>query len=174
MGRKKLSMSEKIRRFLMANPNAKPQYVADQLGVKPSLVYAVKYKGMKISPAVPKPKEVNIDAVHKNGKFSVTVPVSPAVQQELFPKAKFHEDVTRLAHDPKDDVVNHPAHYKAGGIETIDFIEAKLTREEFIGYLKGNALKYASRVGKKGDADIDAGKMAWYAMKLRDVLNTTA
>ncbi|MFN9911697.1 MAG: DUF3310 domain-containing protein, partial [Pirellulaceae bacterium] len=39
------------------------------------------------------------------------------------------------------DLVNHPPHYKAGGIETIDFIEAKLTREEFIGYLKGNALK---------------------------------
>jgi hypothetical protein len=68
-------------------------------------------------------------------------------------------------------MVNHPPHYKAGGIETIDFIEAKLTREEFIGYLKGNALKYASRVGKKDDAEVDAGKMAWYAMKLRDMLS---
>jgi hypothetical protein len=68
-------------------------------------------------------------------------------------------------------LVNHPPHYKAGGIETIDFIQAKLTREEYIGYLKGSALKYASRIGKKGAPDIDAGKMAWYATKLRDVLN---
>jgi len=159
MGRKRLSMSEKVRRFLAANPNAKAKYVAEQLGVKISLVYAVKYKKTnKVSPAVPKAKPVNIDAVHKNGKFSVTVPVPEAVQKELFPEAKA-------------DLVNHPPHYKAGGIETIDFIQAKLTREEYIGYLKGSALKYASRIGKKGAPDIDAGKMAWYATKLRDVLN---
>jgi hypothetical protein len=171
MGRKKLSMSEHIRRYLAKNPQAKAREVAAALGVKVSLVYAIKYK----KPKAPSPtlKEVNIDAVHNN-TFSVTVPVPPAVQQELFPKAKVHEDVTRLAHNPKDDLVNHPAHYKAGGIETIDFIQAKLTKEEFIGYLKGSALKYASRVGKKGEAEVDAGKMAWYAMKLRDVLNTTA
>jgi hypothetical protein len=146
-------MSEKVRRFLAANPNAKAKYVAEQLGVKISLVYAVKYKKTnKVSPAVPKAKPVDIDAVHKNEKWAppTLLPVPPA---------------------PKADMVNHPPHYKAGGIETIDFIQAKLTREEYIGYLKGNALKYASRIGKKGAPDIDAGKMAWYATKLRDVLN---
>jgi len=158
MGRKRLSMSEKVRRFLAANPNAKAKYVAEQLGVKISLVYAIKYKKKTPSPAVPKAKPVDIDAVHKRNTFRVTVPVPEAVQKELFPEAKA-------------DLVNHPPHYKAGGIETIDFIQAKLTREEYIGYLKGNALKYASRIGKKGAPDIDAGKMAWYATKLRDVLN---
>jgi hypothetical protein len=145
-------MSEKVRRFLAANPNAKAKYVAEQLGVKISLVYAIKYKKKTPSPAVPKAKPVDIDAVHKNEKWAppTLLPVPPA---------------------PKADLVNHPPHYKAGGIETIDFIQAKLTREEYIGYLKGNALKYASRIGKKGAPDIDAGKMAWYATKLRDVLN---
>ena len=170
MGRKKLSMSEKIRRFLLANPNAKAKYVAEQLGAKVSLVYAIKYKKKAPSPAVPKAKPVDIDAVHKNGKsntFSVTVDVPEAVQKELWsPLAIATSNVS-----VKPDMVNHPPHYKEGGIETIDFIQAKLTREEFIGYLKGNALKYASRMGKKGDADVDAGKMAWYALKLRDVLN---
>jgi len=149
-------MSEKIRRFLAANPNAKAKYVAEQLGVKISLVYAIKYrKTNKVSPAVPKAKPVDIDAVHKKEGWS---PLAVATSNVSV----------------KPDLVNNPPHYKAGGIETIDFIQAKLTREEFIGYLKGNALKYASRVGKKGNADIDAGKMAWYAMKLRDVLNITA
>jgi hypothetical protein len=145
-------MSEKVRRFLAANPNAKAKYVAEQLGVKISLVYAIKYKKKTPSPAVPKAKPVDIDAVHKNEKWAppTLLPVPPA---------------------PKADLVNHPPHYKAGGIETIDFIQAKLTREEYIGYLKGSALKYASRIGKKGAPDIDAGKMAWYATKLRDVLN---
>lgn len=138
MGRKKLSMSEKIRRYMEANPNAKPRDVATALEVKPGLVYAVKYKRTNIV-SVPKAKPVDIDAVHKS--------------------------------QPKPDLVNHPPHYTAGGIETIDFLQAKLTRDEFIGYLKGNVLKYGSRLGKKGNTDIDAGKMAWYALKLRDVLS---
>ena len=61
-----------------------------------------------------------------------------------------------------NDNVKHPAHYCDGGIETIDYIRAKLTPEEFIGYCKGNALKYISRAGKKGDASEDLAKAAVY------------
>ena len=57
-----------------------------------------------------------------------------------------------------NDNIKHPAHYTDGGIETIDFIRAKLTPEEFAGYCKGNALKYISRAGKKGDAAEDLAK----------------
>lgn len=46
------------------------------------------------------------------------------------------------------DPVNHPPHYKAGGIETIDFIEAK-----DLNYRLGNVIKYISRAGKKVDSD---------------------
>ena len=60
------------------------------------------------------------------------------------------------------DMVNSPPHYLTGGIETIDYIKAKLTAEEFKGYLRGNVLKYASR--KKGGDDM--GKAAWYADRL--------
>jgi len=71
--------------------------------------------------------------------------------------------------EPKADMVNHPPHYTAGGIETIDDIQAKLTPEEFRGYLRGNILKYSSRAGLKGDADEDLGKMVWYANKLKSL-----
>jgi hypothetical protein len=149
MGRKKLSNAERARRFIAANPNAKPKAIAAALEIPVASVYAAKYK---TPVAKAKPKEVNIDKVHeKEGWSPLTVATTNV--------------------SVKPDLVNHPPHYKAGGIETIDFIEAKLTREEFIGYLKGNALKYASRVGKKDDAEVDAGKMAWYAMKLRDMLS---
>ena len=60
------------------------------------------------------------------------------------------------------DMVNSPPHYLTGGIETIDYIKAKLTAEEFKGYLRGNVLKYASR--KKGGDDM--GKAAWSADRL--------
>ncbi len=49
------------------------------------------------------------------------------------------------------DNVNHPAHYVDGGIETIDFIRAKLEGIAFIGYCLGNVLKYISRWNKKDD-----------------------
>ena len=66
--------------------------------------------------------------------------------------------------DWEADMVNSPAHYTKGGIETIDFIQAKLSPEEYRGYLRGNLLKYASRMGAKGEDD--AGKAAWYADRL--------
>lgn len=61
-----------------------------------------------------------------------------------------------------NDNIKHPAHYTDGGIETIDFIRAKLTPEEFAGYCKGNALKYISRAGKKGSAAEDLAKAKVY------------
>ena len=64
----------------------------------------------------------------------------------------------------RPDMVNSPPHYTKGGIETIDYIKAKLSPEEYRGYLRGNLLKYASRLGDK-DSD-DAGKAAWYADRL--------
>ena len=64
----------------------------------------------------------------------------------------------------RPDMVNSPPHYTSGGIETIDYIKAKLSDEGYRGYLQGNLLKYASRIGKKGSDD--AGKAAWHAHRL--------
>ena len=47
-----------------------------------------------------------------------------------------------------EDSIN-PEHYKKGGIETIEYMKAKMSKEEFYGYIKGNALKYISREGLK-------------------------
>ena len=57
------------------------------------------------------------------------------------------------APEPVSDPIN-PSHYQVGGIETIDYMRAKSTPEEFEGYLRLSALKYLSRVGHKhGDHD---------------------
>lgn len=55
------------------------------------------------------------------------------------------------------DNVNHPAHYKVGGIETIDFIEAKS-----LGYNLGNVVKYITRADHKGSLIEDLKKARWY------------
>jgi hypothetical protein len=68
-----------------------------------------------------------------------------------------------------NDMVNHPPHYTYGGIETIEFLEAKSTPAEFAGYLRLNCLKYLSRAGHKEDAVQDYKKAAWYLNKLIEV-----
>jgi hypothetical protein len=55
------------------------------------------------------------------------------------------------------DSVNHPTHYTSGGIETIDFIEAKK-----LGYNLGNVVKYITRSGLKGNQLEDLRKAQWY------------
>jgi len=58
--------------------------------------------------------------------------------------------------------VDHPSHYTTGGIETIEVLKAKLTPEEFKGYLKGNILKYMLRATYKGKEAQDYEKALWY------------
>lgn len=60
------------------------------------------------------------------------------------------------------DPVNHPSHYQIGGIETLDLIEEMLSQEEFIGYLKGNIIKYRERHPYKGKSDQDLEKAKFY------------
>lgn len=57
----------------------------------------------------------------------------------------------------KHDEVNHPPHYKAGGIECIDYLEAKC-----FGYHLGNAVKYITRSSLKGKPEQDIKKAIWY------------
>ena len=63
--------------------------------------------------------------------------------------------------EKKADPVNHPPHYKSGGVETIDFIEAK-----DLNYRLGNVVKYVSRAGRKATDPIeDLKKAAWYLQR---------
>lgn len=65
------------------------------------------------------------------------------------------------------DNVNHPAHYTAGGIETIDFIAAKLGAAGFRAYCVGNALKYLSRWDKKNGTEDLAKAEVYIGWSLR-------
>lgn len=64
----------------------------------------------------------------------------------------------------------NPDHYKTGGIETIEYMKAKSTPEEFKGHLRLTALKYLSRFGKKDDELQELKKAKWYLDKLIEEL----
>lgn len=61
-------------------------------------------------------------------------------------------------------------HYRSMGIQPWDAMHAWLPKEQFIGYLRGNALKYLSRAGAKGPAREDYEKAQHYIAKLLEVL----
>ena len=61
-------------------------------------------------------------------------------------------------------------YYDAGGIETLDIVRAKLTREQYIGFLLGTSLVYQCRMMHKGQSLSDARKAANYATWLADEL----
>lgn len=67
------------------------------------------------------------------------------------------------------DAIN-PEHYKFGGIETINYIIAKLGIEGAINFCLGNVIKYVSRESHKNGLE-DLKKAQWYlnkAVELRD------
>ena len=64
------------------------------------------------------------------------------------------------------DVVNSPPHYKTGGIEAIEGIEASMGPEAYAGYLKGNIMKYMWRYERKGKPIEDLKKARWYLDRL--------
>jgi len=69
-----------------------------------------------------------------------------------------------------DDIQVSGNHYKDMPIQPWHVMESVLTREEFIGFLKGNVIKYSLRAGRKEGSD-DAGKARHYMQKLSEVTN---
>lgn len=54
-------------------------------------------------------------------------------------------------------------HYDAGGIETVRVIEAKLSKEQFEGFLLGNIIKYSCRANFKENFFRDMEKVHIYS-----------
>ena len=91
-------------------------------------------------------------------------------QNSLIERQDVSSRVERLrsveaARQVEKDAVNNPSHYTTGGIECIDAMQAMLSREEFIGYLRGNVFKYQWRYQHKNGIE-DLKKAQWYANRL--------
>ena len=127
--RKKQTNTVKVLQYIKNNPNAKAKEVAKATGVPVSGVYQTVYL---------QKKKVDNKSVYQ--KPSTLAPNAVA-------------SMTLFA----DDKVNSPSHYKVGGIETIDFIEAK-----GLDYHLGNVVKYISRAEHKDDKLENLKKAQWY------------
>ena len=149
-----ISNAQKIREYVAKHKDAKAKDIAEALKLKPQYVYQVLHKM--------KPLKVHLTVNDVKIAKSLGVPIEAyAKEKGLSFKARMQSAVDRLAPTiPTDEeiaMVNHPPHYKAGGIETIDFIEAKE-----LGYHLGNVVKYVSRADHKGNKLEDLKKAQWY------------
>jgi len=165
---KRLNKAAKIRAYIAVNPLAKAREIAEHFKVSLQSVYQVTYKMRK--EAAPK----------------TTIPTAVDTTTELTPEriAKLAYELTKghrrhpitgkalmqgadIVSTHHTDMVNHPPHYKAGGIETIDFIEAKE-----LGYNLGNVVKYITRADHKGNKLEDLKKAQWYLNRAIERVNT--
>lgn len=153
MSKRKKFVSKKSRILALIKEGKSIGEVAKVVGVKPGYVYYIRWldlnKGKKAK------KKSAKKAVKKPSRLlHVVKGVNAEIQKIIRPTLTDAEVKALLSPDP----VNHPPHYKAGGIETIDFIEAK-----DLNYRLGNVIKYVSRAGKKNsDPLVDLKKARWY------------
>ena len=63
----------------------------------------------------------------------------------------------------KSGLAKDQAHYEIGELQSIELIQMILTPEEFIGFCKGNVLKYNIRAKRKGCEQIDIDKAEQYS-----------
>lgn len=141
----KPNKAEIVRRLFEQYPNKKVAEIAEIAGVSYQHVYMTRRDMMKRAERQAKKDVMKIDpkvwdVVHVTTSANN---IENAMQIEML--------------EPTADPVNHPAHYKVGGIETIDFIEAKK-----LGYNLGNAVKYITRADHKGNRKQDLEKALWY------------
>ncbi len=67
--------------------------------------------------------------------------------------------------------VAHQEHYEGLEVQPIEVMLAMFTRDEMLGFLKGNIIKYRLRMGRKPGSD-DAAKLRQYRLWLEEYAST--
>lgn len=136
------------RDYLLKYPSATTKAVMRATGVSAKTVYSVRWKLKQDE------KDPVKDKANSERAIALLIPPNPRLVGSVArPKARLatSEDFA------KPDLINHPPHYTTGGVETIDFIEAKK-----LNYNLGNVVKYITRADHKGNRIEDLRKAKWY------------
>jgi len=174
---KKQNVTSKVLELLNKDLNRSAKEIAEAVGTSPSYVYAVKHKAMKKFVEKNKAAIARIaypnNPVYEDSRLTLSPKVLESIAKTLGPNPVVQpfdkppqwetllvgtspKSIIEMI-EPQADLVNHPPHYKAGGIETIDFIEAKK-----LNYNLGNVVKYITRADLKGNRKQDLEKALWY------------
>jgi hypothetical protein len=171
------SKAQQILKYVAKNPKAKAQEIATALSVNVAYVYTVMW-GAKKKATAAKRTTLTLKregAPRKGVTLELLKATNEALEKENKTKKAMAEHKQMMDDTIKGwktlsittsntpmqiemfDPVSNPAHYVAGGIQTIDFIEAKK-----LGYNLGNVVKYLTRADHKGNRKEDLEKAKWY------------
>ena len=154
---KKLTKTTKVLRYIRSHPKALASEVAKAVGVSVNTVYQTTYNAKKKAKSLPM-TAIKPSTNAPNAQMSLALFSDPPKRGTKPSLDKTLQDMANILNKGrKPDNVNHPPHYKAGGIETIDFIEAKS-----LNYNLGNVVKYITRADLKGNKLEDLKKAQWY------------
>ena len=152
---KKTNRLLQVRKMLEINPKIKTSEVMSKLGTAKSYTYVLMSKARKLN----KTSKPEGKLIYRLTGTQAMLAQKMGVPVEDY--AKEHGEVVGIAPvapaPVKADPVNNPPHYTAGGIETIDFIEAKN-----LNYRLGNVVKYITRADLKGERLENLKKARWY------------
>lgn len=137
----RISKLEKARRLLRVTPTLTALALSEKMGISRNYAYKL-MSNVK-------------DEVKVEDEVKSKIP--PEVLSQLVYDVSQRKAKIRMMQGDAEETVNHPPHYKVGGIETIDFIEAK-----GLDYCLGNVVKYITRSEHKGNKKEDLLKAQWY------------
>ena len=135
--KKQSPKADKVWAYLVKNKTATPAQVAKATGVS----YGYAYKLMQ-----------NISSIGENGSVGTTMRAEEAKGTRKKPQAANQRQVGGQ-------------HYVGLSVEPWAAMEAWMTNEEFVGFLKGNIIKYLAREKNANDLD----KAGHYMQKLLEV-----
>ena len=150
----KASMATKVRKYMVKHPNATVPQIMEATGAGKQQVYNIRWAVNKAKAGKADIIRAHYGAIKKARVGASVAAPKPAEKAEAPTNQGELRTVMRMV---ITDNVNSPAHYKVGGIETIDFIEAKN-----LGYNLGNVVKYITRADHKGNRSEDLLKARWY------------
>ena len=142
----KVNKLDRAVKLLKANPFMSVEDFTKKMKIKRPYAYVLRAKARALIPKA----DIEV-AVNK------TVEEDPFPREAVLPPLPPAFTVPSFLRPPQPDAVNHPPHYTIGGIETIDFIEAK-----GLDYNLGNVVKYVARADHKGNKLQDLEKARWY------------
>ena len=158
-----MAKSAKIRKLLAKNLSVSE--IAKQLKVPANYVHTIKWLDKKKKKQTPVYKKATFKSPRSKliqSVFQTVKDIQPAKQRfassgDFSPQKLLAElDVA----EKKLDLVNKPPHYTTGGVDTLDFIEAK-----DLNYRLGNVVKYVVRCGKKGTDPVQDLEKAMFYLK---------
>lgn len=113
------------------------------------------------------------NSIHSANAIDQLVGYSADVWEVIYPTSKLPDDEPATATLPNPSARQVGGnHYKTLAVEPWKAMESWLTREEYIGFLRGNIIKYHARANSgKEDKDIQLAKAKHYADELESFLS---